>query len=252
MKVSIIILNYKSEKFLEDCLGKIHFNGPHEIIIVDNDNNLRLIKKVKYFKKVKVLPYKGNLGFAEGNNRGIRLAKGEYILTLNADAFLTRNYIKRLVNFLDQHRDYASAQGKLISYSNHKIIDATANYMTWSGFAFSENHLCKDNNPKSQEVFGVCAAAALYRRSALEKIGFKGEYFDKDFFAYLEDVDLDWRLRLYGFKAYYLDNAIAYHFREATTNNKFRRKQALRNVILANYKNDSAINLIWKLPFYQD
>lgn len=250
MKLSIIILSYKSEKFLEDCLNEIYFDRSYEIIVVDNDNNSPLMKKAKEFKNVKILPYKGNFGFAEGNNRGIRSAKGEYILTLNVDAFVTKDYIKKLVDFLDRHQDFASVQGRLLSSKNHKIIDATANYLTWSGFAFAENHLLKDKKPKSAEVFGVCAAAALYRRSALEEVSTGGEYFDKDFFAYLEDVDLDWRLRLAGFRAYYLDNAIAYHYREATTNSRFRLKQALRNVILMNYKNDSFANLIWKLPFY--
>ena len=250
MKLSIIILSYKSERFLINCLKRINFNRPYEIIIVDNDHNLLLMEKAGKIANVRILPFKGNLGFASGNNRGIKAARGEYILALNADAFVTKNYIKKLVDFLDQHKDFSSVQGKLLSLKNKKIIDATANCLTWSGFAFAENHLLKDKKPKSAEVFGVCAAAALYRRSSLEKVSNEGEYFDKDFFAYLEDIDLDWRLRLYGFRAYYLDNAIAYHYREATTNHRFRRKQALRNVILMNFKNDSVINLIWKLPFY--
>lgn len=250
MKLSIIIINYKSEPILKKCLKSINYNHSYEIIIVDNENNPKLMQKISQYPKVSILPFKGNLGFSGGNNRGILQAKGEYIMTLNADVFLGKNYIKNCLEFLDKHQEYASIQGKLLFNQNKKIIDATSNYLTKIGFAFAENHLKKDYHPKSQEVFGVCAAAAIYRKKALEDVKFHREYFDNDFFAYLEDVDLDWRLKLKGYKSYFIDSAIAYHIRESTTNIRYRQKQALRNVAFLVFKNDNFIGILWKLPFY--
>lgn len=250
LKLSIIIINYKSEDYLADCLAKIESRSNYEIIMVDNEGNKKFLEKFSSYPRIKTLPFTGNLGFAGGNNRGISAASGEYIMTLNADAFLTPNYIDDCLDFLDKHHGFASIQGKLLSFKNKDMIDATGNYLTNLGFAFAKDHDEKDYHPASNEIFGVCAAAAIYRRRALEKIKFEDEYFDDDFFAYLEDVDLDWRLRTAGFKAYFLSGAVAFHIREATTKSNYRKVQALRNIFFLNLKNDLWHRLIWKVPFY--
>lgn len=253
MKLSIIIINYRSEKIIEKCIKSIYYNNPFEIIIIDNENNPKLMKKLSSLpniKNIKIIPYTKNLGFSKANNKAIEKARGKYIMALNADVFLTKDYIKECIKFLDNHQDYSSIQGKLISYKNKNIIDSTGNVLTKSGFAYSENHKVKNYNTKSKDIFGVCAAAAIYRKKALNDIKLEKDYFDSDFFAYLEDVDLDWRLRLKGWKAYFTNKAIAYHIREISTNHNYRFRQALKNRFFMVLKNSRPITFISNLIFY--
>ena len=251
MLLSIIIISYRSEGIIERCIRSISYDQPYEIIIVDNENNKGLIKKLSMIKNVKIIRYTKNLGFSKANNIAIRQAKGEYILTLNADVFLTEDYIRNCISFLDKNPEYGSIQGKLLMKNKKNTIDSTGNILSTSGFAYNENHKVKDHKTPSKEVFGVCAAAAIYRKKALEEIKLpRDEYFDSDFFAYLEDVDLDWRLRLKGHKTYFLNTAIAYHIRESTTNSSYRFRQALRNRLYLVLKNDTTLSMLLNLIFY--
>ena len=90
MKLSIIIINYKSEDVIEKCIRSISYNESYEIIVIDNEKNPKLMKKLRKIRKVKIIPYTSNLGFSKANNIGINQAKGDYILVLNADCFLTK------------------------------------------------------------------------------------------------------------------------------------------------------------------
>lgn len=250
MKLSIIIINYKSEKIIEKCIEHIYYHGDYEIIIIDNENNSNLISKLSKIPKVKIIPNKQNLGFSMANNLAIDSSKAEYILTLNADAFLSKNYLEKCIAFLDHNSRYASVQGKLLLFNEPTLIDSTGNIMTYSRFGFNENHRVSDWDAPAKEVFGVCAAAAVYRKSALSDVKINNEYFDNDFFAYLEDADLDWRLRLKGYKAYFIHDAIAYHIRELSTPKKMRIQQALRNRLLMTIKNDNILSVIVNMILY--
>ena len=252
MKLSIIIINYNCSDILDRCLNSIQYDKPYEVIIIDNDGTLKH-RKFKQ-KNISVVPYTRNLGFAKANNIAIGKAKGEYILTLNADAFLTKSYIKACIQFLEKEPHYSSVQGKLLFYYKKNHIDSTGHILSFYRFAKNENQYTPDRYTISKEVFGVCAAAAVYRRSALERIKINNEYFDSDFFAYLEDVDLDWRMKIAGYKAYFINKALSYHIRELTTNAAYRLKLSIRNRLFMIIKNDSIlsviINIIAYLPFF--
>jgi len=250
MKLSIIVINYKSQDFIQKCIKSIYFDQDYEIIIVDNENNQKLMDLLSKISNVKIIAFAGNLGFSKGNNRGIEVSKGDYILTLNADVFLNKDYIIKCIDFLDHNLQFSSVQGKLILYNNKNLIDSTGNVITRSRLAYNRDHKNKDYSIESGEIFGVCAAAAVYRKTALKKIKINNEYFDNDFFAYLEDVDLDWRLRLKGYNAYFLNTTAAFHIRESTTASKFRFKQALRNRLYLIIKNDNKLSLIFNMLFY--
>ena len=248
MILSIIIINYKSEQFLETCLQHIHYEKPYEIIMVDNDQKKKYMQELQKKYSFKLIAPPKNIGFAKANN--VEKAKGKYILTLNADIFLTPKYISACISFLEKNPKVASVQGKLLSEKNKKVIDSTGNVLTKSRFAYNENHKIKDKEIPSHEIFGVCAAAAIYRKKALEDIKINNEYFDNDFFAYLEDVDLDWRLRKKGWKSFVETSAVAFHIRETTTNHKYRLQQAIRNRYFMVLKNDSTRSMIGTLMLY--
>lgn len=245
MKLSIIIINYKSKHLIEKCLQSISFSGSFEIILIDNDGSIENFSH----KGVKLIPYTRNLGFGGGNNTALEQAKGEYILALNADVLLTPTYITKCIAFLEKNGGYSSVQGKLLLPSNSNI-DSAGNYLTTWGFGYSEHRLEENRKLISKEIFGVCAAAAIYRKKALEDAMVLGEYFDPDFFAYLEDVDLDWRFQLLGYKAYFIDDAVAYHIRGASTNYSYSVRQALRNRLFMMLKNASLLRMFSNLIFY--
>lgn len=247
MKASIIVLNYKAEQLLRQCLESIFSSYEYEILVVDNDNNIDALKSIERIPYVKILSFQGNLGFAGGNNRAIRESRGEYIVTINADVVLSRSYIDQCIVFLENHPEVASVQGKLLLLHNPKFIDSTGNVLTSIGFAYNANHRTQDRKIETIEIFGVCAAAAVYRKVALDSVMVDGQYFDEDFFAYLEDVDLDWRLRLVGYSSFFLGDAIAYHIRESSSNYLYRLRQALRNRYFLMVKNSRSFSMVVNL-----
>ena len=142
-------------------------------------------------------------------------SKGEYILCLNQDIVLDKDFIKNAVEAMKMGEKIGAVQGKLLKIQN-PIIDTTGLLMFKNRRVVARGQGEKDKGQyKKGEVFGVDGAAPLYRRKALEDIKVNNEYFDKDFFMYKEDVDLAWRLQLYGWKIIYQPKAIAYHPRTA-------------------------------------
>ena len=250
MKLSVIIINYKSEPLMERCLHHLAFHGDYEIIVIDNENNPALMERISKFPRLKTIPFAGNLGFAGGNNRAIKQALGEYICTLNADAFLAKDYLDKCVDFLEKNPEYASVQGKLLKEDNNQIVDSLGNLLTRGRFPQNINHRERDTYENSREIFGVTAAAAVYRKIALEKVKEDDDYFDSDFFAYLEDVDLDWRLRMAGYKAYFLNTAVASHIRESSSNIMFRLRQGFINRMYLIIKDDSCLSVVVNLLLF--
>lgn len=225
MKLSVIVINYKSKDILNRCLNSIHSEYPHEIIVVDNDDDLPVIQR----NDVRVIPFTGNLGFSGANNKAMKSASGEHILYLNADVFLSVDYIDHCIRYLEANLQCSSVQGKLLKAANPELIDSTGNVVTRTFWAFNEHHLEQDRDIPAHEIFGVCAAAGIFRRSMLEKVSEDGQYFDEDFFAYLEDVDLNIRLREAGYTAWFEPKAQALHIREASSSFGYRLSQSILN-----------------------
>jgi GT2 family glycosyltransferase len=226
VKLSIIIINYRSRDILGRCIDSIKTDFNHEIIIVDNDNDL---PEIELKDNILILPYEGNLGFSGANNKALARASGEYVLFLNADVFLTEDYIDHCIRHLDSNPTCSSVQGKLLKESNPELIDSTGNVVTRSFWAFNEHHLDRDHPVPSHEIFGVCCAAGIFRRTMLDEIREGEEYFDESFFAYLEDVDLNIRLRKAGYSSWFESRAVALHIRESSSSAWFRLKQSFLN-----------------------
>ncbi len=220
--VSIIIVNYKGKKFLPllfRSLSKQTYQDK-EIIFIDNasnDNSVSWVKK--NYPEVKTIANKKNLGYAGGANQGIKNAKGEYILILNPDLILKEDFVERLLERAEKDPKIGAISGKLLywDFTRHKktdIIDSTGISAKKSGFFFDRGQGEKDKNLyKSGEIFSVSGAAMFLRKKALEEVKIFKEYFDNDFFAYKEDIDFSWRLRLFGWKCFFEERAIAWHER---------------------------------------
>lgn len=234
MLVSIIIINWNGASLLKGCLDAV-FNqtySPIEVLLVDNgstDNSLEIAGKYE----VKIIANKENLGFAKGINQGIKESKGEFILPLNNDVVLDKEYIENLVKIINSDNKIGSVMGKLLWAGTDGLIDSAGHTIHKNRLPRNIGTGIKDGEQFNikKEVFGVCGAAPLYRKDMLEDTKINGEYYDEDFFAFLEDVDLDWRARLLGWKAYYVPEAVADHHRGGTA---VRRT---KTVELHNFKN---------------
>ena len=222
--------------------------------------------------RVRVVVTEANLGYAGGHNRFFEETGSELLMVLNPDARIEPDFLKKIVAaFEDPH--VGAATGKMIkpgqNRSGERTLDGTGILVSRSrrGYERGQLEIDRGQYDKEPQVFGVSGTAAVYRKSALEavKIG-TSEYFDEDFFAYWEDLDLSWRLRLRGFSCVYVPGAIVEHQRavgksEGGIRNFFEyvrhhrafplnvRQWSWRNHLFAILKNDHGWRFFRDLPF---
>jgi GT2 family glycosyltransferase len=197
-----------------------------------------------------------NFGFAKAINQGIAASKGEFVFALNMDVVLEPDYIEKLVSAMGVE-EIGSATGKLYRFSEdwggRKIIDSTGHIFLASESVINRGEEEEDTGQYDSDkaIFGVCAAAAMYKREMFEDLKMGGEYFDEDFFVSFEDVDLDWRANLRGWKSIYVPEAFAHHKRYGT-NWPLDEKLLInskRNKLLLVIKNDFAFDYLLNFPF---
>jgi hypothetical protein len=208
--VSIIIVNWNGKRLLQSCLESV-FNqtfSDYEIILVDNgstDGSPEYISVT--FPDVRLLPLTENRGFTGGNNEGLRHAKGTFIVLLNNDAHLKSDWLENMVAAMNTDPCLGSCASKII-IDGTDILDSVGDIFTTAFTGTKLGELQQQSNfSEPRSVFGPCAAAAIYRRSMLEQIGF----FDDDFFLNHEDTDLNMRAWLAGWRCKYIPDAVAYH-----------------------------------------
>jgi len=163
-------------------------------------------------KKLNLIKNDENYGFAEGNNIGmiyaLQFLGPDYVLLLNNDTFVDKHFLEELVKVADEDAEVSSVQSLLLKPGGKLVDSMGQELLIWSARDIGMDSKNKKLT-KNREIFGACAAAALYRSKALKRVGL----FDKDFFAIYEDVDLSWRIRLDGFKSVLAVNSIVYHKR---------------------------------------
>ncbi|MDI6831878.1 MAG: glycosyltransferase family 2 protein [Actinomycetota bacterium] len=164
-----------------------------------------------------LLASRENRGFARGNNMAIEFARDrlapEFFMLLNNDVVLGPDCLLRLVDFAVRTSGAGSAQPRILSKGKEGVIDSLGQAVFSSGRARDIGQGERDPGEVGAiEVFGTCAAAALYRADAMREAGL----LDERFFITLEDVDLAWRLRLCGYSAWCVTAAVAYHGRGIT------------------------------------
>jgi GT2 family glycosyltransferase len=221
-KVSIIIVNWNGKKYLEHCLNSVYNQAypNYEVIFVDNGSSDGSVEYVEAnFPQAKIKRLDQNYGFAEANNVGIEEAFKDsavkYIATLNNDTEVDSFWLGELVKVIEMHEDVGSVAPKILLYHDHKLLDCVGICIYRDCNAKNRGRLEEDNKQYDslEEVFGPTAAAALYRREMIQKIGL----FDEDYFAYYEDVDLAWKARLAGWKCLYVPQSLVYHIHSATS-----------------------------------
>jgi hypothetical protein len=214
--ISIVVVNYNGKKYLSGCFSSL-FQQTYshmEVILVDNasiDGSIEYIQE--NFPRVIIIPQSTNRGFAGGTNAGILTAKGDFILTLNNDTIVDSHLLEEIVQPMLADSRVGICGTKMLFPDGR--INSTAICISRSGAAWDRGMGEPDNGQYNvtQEVFGACAGAALYRHAMLEEIGL----FDEDFFLYMEDVDLAFRAQLSGWKCIYVPTARVIHVHGGTS-----------------------------------
>jgi len=249
---SIIILFWNNEKFIHRCLNSLQNQtyDDFEVILINNGSQ-QLLPNINAFSflNIKVHELKENIGFAAGNNYGAKFAKGKYLVTLNADAFPEPDWLENIRTAIDKYPNCSFAS-KLVMENDPNKLDGVGDVYHFTGQVWRKYHNYSESTLKlkEQEVFSPCAAAAIYMKEAFEKVG----GFDPDFFAYVEDVDLGFRLRLAGYKCIFLPDAVVHHVGSGSTGRRsdFSVYYGQRNLVWSFFKNMPGL-LFWiLLPFH--
>nr|WP_283214701.1 glycosyltransferase family 2 protein [Paenibacillus sp. HWE-109] len=215
--VSIHIVTFNSVEHIDDCLeGVFGQTYPiQSVVIIDNASKDGTQEQLaKWQSRCSIVFNKENNGFAGGHNQAIRMTDSDFCLILNPDVILDCDYVAQTIRCLIENERGGSATGKLLFKADPTHIDSTGLVINKARRAFDRGaHQSSDLFKQAEEVFGVSGAAAMYARKMIEDICLDGEFFDEDFFAYKEDVDVAWRAQLFGWKALYEPTAVAYHER---------------------------------------
>ncbi len=261
-RVAVGIINYGDYRHLPVCLDSIKRQTlrADRVILLDNHSRADEIGPIgNAYPEVQILAMQDNLGYSGGANRIVREADGyDHVMLLNPDVVLGPRHLEELVGAMVSAPGVGSVGGKLLlgdsqtdggpSGDAPRILDSTGHLIFRSRRVIDRGHGEYDvgQYDKPEEVFSICGAAVLYRRSMLDDIQIDGEYFDEDFFAYKEDVDTCWRAQLLGWSSLYNPGAIAYHLRGWKRRDDRRRVPWLRKY--HSFKNHSLMMIKNELP----
>lgn len=185
-----------------------------ELLFTDNnssDDSLQYLnKKYGKLKNLVVIKNGKNYGYAEGNNRGIKRAKGDYILVCNNDLELNKNLVKELVKVATS-KNSAATVPKLMFANKPGLINNAGSRLepnsSWPVYEIGMEEKDSGQYEKVREITAFCGACVLFSREFLQNVGL----FDPKFFMYFEDGDLSWRGQKAGYKYYFAPKAIARH-----------------------------------------
>ncbi len=295
MHVVISIVAWNSMKYLPEALGSLDTQTYRDftLVVVDNASADGVEEYVRgHHPRAAIIRNTKNLGFARAHNQAIAYARARIapergdllMLVMNPDAVLEPTFLEEAVRTMTLHPEAGSVSGKLLRMRHSTDEMATGGEKTSvidsAGLRIRKTRRMDDRGAgeqdgsdygKAREIFGPSGALGLYRLSALESVAFpvgknggnREEYFDEDFFAYKEDLDLAWRLRLAGWSSLFEPRALAYHYRTARGKDKasyfslgknrrgrspFVKFLSYRNHWLVLTKNDHFVNRLIDLP----
>ena len=213
------------------------------VLVVDNgstDGSTEWLKE----RGIPSIFLETNTGFSGAVNAGIRKAETPYVILLNNDTKADPDYVGELVRAIEKSPKIFSVSSRMIQMHHPDFMDDAGDMYSVLGWAYQRGVGQPTGRYDSPaRVFSACAGAAIYRRDVFEKIG----YFDEMHFAYLEDIDVGYRAKIYGYDNIYCPAAKIFHVGSGTSGSKynsFKVKLAARNNVYLNYKNMPAGQLL--------
>lgn len=249
----VIIPSFNNVDLLKKCLLhlKNQTNNKFSTIIIDNGSNNETIEYISCFcddnKDYYAIFLNENTGFAHASNEGFKysISNGyKYSLLLNNDCYVEKDFVENLTNAIKSNNNYFAINPLMISYKNTDLVDDFGDSYNIFGYAFQNKVAHKVSSIKKNEnVFSACGGASIYNNAILDKIGF----LDENFFCYLEDIDLSYRARIFGFKIGTCCKARCYHVGSATSGSKynaFKVSISARNNIYLIHKNMPKLQIL--------
>jgi len=210
-KISVIIVNYNGKILLEKCLEslfKVNYDN-FEVILVDNNSTDKTVDFItKNYPSVILIKLDSNKGFAEPNNIGSKIAKGEHLLFLNNDTIVTPNFISELVKVIENDTKIAICQSLLLKLDGS--IDSSGDFIDKLGVVYNS----KTKTDEIREISSARGASMIIRKKIFKELN----GFDEKFFVSFEDVDLGWRTWISGYKVVINPKSIVYHLGGQTIN----------------------------------
>lgn len=236
--MTVIIPNYNGLKFMRLCMESLRQQRCRDfrVLVVDNGSDDGSVQWLKE-QRIPTIFLKENTGFTGAVNTGIRAAGTEFVLLLNNDTVAEPGLVGELLKTIERSEKIFAVSSKMIQMHHRELMDDAGDMYSVLGWAYQRGvgRSARGYN-KPGEVFSACAAAAIYRKKVFETIGL----FDEMHFCYLEDIDVCYRAKIYGYHNRYCPSAVVYHVGSATSGSKyngFKVKLAARNNIYLNYKN---------------
>lgn len=217
-KVSVIIPNYEGIELLPDCLNSLKKQTfkDYEVIVVDNNSEDGSVEWINQnYPTIRTVILKKNFGFAKAINEGVRNSTAEYVVFLNNDTKVDKNWLMELIKCADKHPEVISVNSKILNFYNPKKIDGVGILINEVGQAKSIGWEEEDKGQyeKEEYIFGATGGASLFKRKEFINLGM----FDENYFMYSEEVDFAFRAQFLGFKSIYSPRAIVYHKHKASS-----------------------------------
>ncbi len=265
MKLSVVILNWNGKHWLEKFLPSVlqHSKGTDiEVVVADNassDGSVAFL--TDKFPQVRQILLTNNFGFAEGYNIALQQVTAEYAILLNSDVEVTDGWWQPLVRALDEDKQLAAVQPKILSYSNKKMFEyagASGGFLDSYGYPFCRGRIFSavemdgGQYDAPMDIFWASGACLAIRTELYKRVG----GLDGSFFAHMEEIDLCWRLNARGYRLRCIPQSVVYHVGGGTLSSESPRKTFLnfRNNLLMLYKNvpDSKLTNVMNLRVVLD
>jgi GT2 family glycosyltransferase len=255
-QVAVIILNWNGLNYLQQFLPSVlQSTWPNlQVVVGDNgstDDSVKFLRS-RYAGEVTIIQNNENYGFTGGYNRIISQVAADYYILLNSDVEVTPNWIEPIIEMMQRDASIAAAAPKIKSYNRKNFFEhagAAGGYMDKLGYPFCQGRLFYEveedtgQYEQSVEVFWASGAALFIRSNCWHEAG----GFDERFFAHMEEIDLCWRLKNFGYKIMYCAQSTVYHVGGGTLNseNPFKTYLNFRNNLLMLKKNQSSLRSAW-------
>lgn len=252
IKVTVVIPNYNGIKYIRDCMDSLRKQEgiDFELLIVDNgskDGSLEVLQEE--YTEARVIALEENTGFCHAVNLGIQNSNTPYVILLNNDTVVKAGFVESLVKAIEESERIFSVSSMMLSMKDESIIDDAGDGYSMLGWAYARGKgKTVSRYEKRAEIFAACGGAAIYRKAIFEEIG----YFDENHFAYLEDIDIGYRARIYGYRNVYEPAAKVIHAGSATSGsryNEFKTKLSSANNAYMIAKNMPFLQWLLNLPF---
>ncbi len=258
MKVSVVIPNYNGKAFLKACLESLDRQDMQdfEVLVVDDASTDGAVEELMKQRSslagrypLRVLRHEKNRGFCTSVNDGIDEARAPYVLLLNNDTEVREDFVRQMLLAIQKKKDVFSCSAQMRSLHDPELMDDAGDDYCALGWAYAPARDKKVGAyERPREIFAACGGAAIYRRDLLLELG----GFDERHFAYLEDMDMGYRARLFGYRNVYAPKAVVWHAGSGSSGsryNEFKIRLSSRNNVYLIWKNMPGWQILFNAPF---